>query len=197
MASETFSLSALFNEIHLLSAELKKLSASRHEEQNVLLGARSLLQTLADDGPQTVPGIAEVRNTSRQNIQIMANRLEELGCIEFIPNPRHKRSELLRLTDKGHALLAASSEHETGLLNRVSTGLPEVEIQAALAFLNRLRSLLGEDNSTAARDSEPAFNSSDKRPSSQPQSPARISTARPARHSEPSPVDESLPVNLL
>jgi len=210
MATSQFpSLLALFNEIHFLSTELKRLSACHQEQQKVLLGARSLLQTIAEDGPQTVPSIAEVRNTSRQNIQIIANRLAELGCIEFIQNPRHKRSELLLLTEKGQAVLAASSEHETGILSRLSNRLPEAETQAALTFLSRLRSLMAEDADSRPKPSRVPKTAEDaeqrRKPGSveasqvQNRSLSRESRSRtPADPApQPPPDDESLPVNLL
>jgi len=120
MASDPNTLAELIDEIHWLSAELKRRTALRSEQQQVLLASKGLLNTLAEQGPRTVPAIAEARNTSRQNIQIIANRLAELGCIEFVPNPHHKKSDLVRLTLSGTALLKSSTRQETAVLHGIA-----------------------------------------------------------------------------
>jgi len=121
-----------------------------------------------------------------------------------------KRSELLRLTEKGQAVLAASSEHETGILSRLSNRLPEAETQAALTFLSRLRSLMAEDADSRPKPSrvpKTAEDAEQRRQAWFSWKPAKSRTevyrvesrsrtpADPAP--QPPPDDESLPVNLL
>jgi DNA-binding MarR family transcriptional regulator len=64
-------------------------------------GTWGFLRTLAVEGPRTVPQIARSRPVTRQLIQRIANELAAQGLVEFIDNPAHKRSKLLRLTTKG------------------------------------------------------------------------------------------------
>jgi len=64
-------------------------------------GNWGLLQSLIANGPTTVPELARMRPVSRQHIQTMANEMAEEGLIEFRENPRHKRSKLVAITDKG------------------------------------------------------------------------------------------------
>src|SRR6266404_8431927 len=45
-----------------------------------------ILQVLERSGNQSVPQIASTRNTSRQNIQIVVNRLKREGCVELRQN---------------------------------------------------------------------------------------------------------------
>ena len=197
MALALINISALFNEIHLLSAQLKKPSASHQQNQKLLLATKSLLQTLHEGGPQTVPSIALARNSSRQNIQIIANRLQALGCIEFIPNPNHKKSDLLRLTPKGESLLASSMQHETDLLNSLASQLPEHDLHASLELLRELRYLLDP----AHRPASSAASSSQGSAGGQSRRAAKNSREmRPDRQRptpQITPEDESLPVNLL
>src|SRR5436305_6357275 len=138
MASTTAPLLELFNEVHRFSSDLKKLSASTHGDGMVLIATQSLMQMLAEHGPQTVPSIAQARHNSRQNTQVMADRLAHLGWIEFIPNPKHKRSDLVQLTQKGLVQLKTSAEVERRILERLATNIPEQAIRKALDLLGPL-----------------------------------------------------------
>src|SRR5215510_344085 len=66
-------------------------------------GAFGFLRSLAVLGPLTVPQIAEMRPTSRQRMQRLADELAADGLVRFIDNPRHRRSKLVELTAKGEA----------------------------------------------------------------------------------------------
>src|SRR3954469_21740470 len=148
MPSDSTSMVALIEEIHWLSAELKNRTALRSEEQRVLLASKGLLHTLAEQGARTVPAIAEARNTSRQNIQIIANRLAQVGCVEFVPNPNHKKSELLQLTQIGAALLKSSTKQENAVLGGIAAQLGSVQLEDALQGLKALRTVLAEAEKT-------------------------------------------------
>src|ERR687887_550554 len=65
--------------------------------------AFGFMRSLALLGPLTVPQIARMRPTSRQRMQRLADELAAEGLAEFIDNPRHRRSKLVRLTGKGDA----------------------------------------------------------------------------------------------
>src|ERR1051325_1333126 len=56
-------------------------------------GAFGFMRSLALLGPLTVPQIAEMRPTSRQRMQRLADELAEEGLVRFIDNPRHRRSK--------------------------------------------------------------------------------------------------------
>lgn len=66
-------------------------------------GAFGFMRSLALLGPLTVPQIAEMRPTSRQRMQRLADELAADGLVRFVDNPRHRRSKLVRLTAKGEA----------------------------------------------------------------------------------------------
>src|SRR5215213_6143179 len=66
-------------------------------------GAFGFMRSLALLGPLTVPQIAQMRPTSRQRMQRLADELAAEGLVAFIDNPRHRRSKLVRLTLKGEA----------------------------------------------------------------------------------------------
>ena len=81
-------------------------------------GAFGFMRSLALLGPLTVPQIAEMRPTSRQRMQRLADELAAEGLVKFIDNPRHRRSKLVRLTPKGEARYR---EFNTRLLSIAAT----------------------------------------------------------------------------
>jgi DNA-binding MarR family transcriptional regulator len=64
-------------------------------------GEWGVLRLLVKEGPQTVPEMARSRPVSRQHIQSLCNTLETQGLVEFVDNPKHKKSKLVRATKKG------------------------------------------------------------------------------------------------
>lgn len=66
-------------------------------------GAFGFARSLVLLGPLTVPQIAEMRPTSRQRMQRLADELAAEGLVEFFDNPKHRRSKLVRLTPEGEA----------------------------------------------------------------------------------------------
>src|SRR5882672_5146190 len=95
-------LEALLVEVNGLANRLK----SPDPISTLPTASRAALQLLQRCGPQTVPQIARARFSSRQNIQILINRLQQGGLVEFVTNPDHKRSALVRLTNHGQAAIA-------------------------------------------------------------------------------------------
>src|SRR5205807_7260042 len=70
-------LNELLFEVNALAHQLRKTDFRLQQGQGLLAPARAVLQVLADEGAQTVPGIAARQNASRQNVQIIANRFAE------------------------------------------------------------------------------------------------------------------------
>src|SRR5512134_305009 len=66
-------------------------------------GAFGFIRSLALLGPLTVPQIAQMRPTSRQRMQRLADELAAEGLVTFVENPKHRRSKLVQLTRKGDA----------------------------------------------------------------------------------------------
>jgi DNA-binding MarR family transcriptional regulator len=133
---------ALFAEVSSLAIRLKVAPVAAPGEDTFASGGLSVLHVLAEHGPQTVPQIARLRGTSRQNIQILVNRLETDGCVELSSNPAHKRSGLVQLTGPGRDLFGRAAEQEdrflAGLAGRVSAG----EVASATSLLHQFRLML-------------------------------------------------------
>src|SRR6184192_2634450 len=109
-------LGALFREVNALAIRLKGTGVSDGREDALAAGDLSVLRVLDGHGPQTVPQIARFRETSRQNIQILVNKLEAEGFIELSRNPAHKRSGLVGITEAGRNEYAKAADQETKLL---------------------------------------------------------------------------------
>jgi len=101
-------------------------------------GAFGFLRSLALMGPLTVPQIAQMRPTSRQRMQRLADDLAAEGLVEFVDNPGHRRSKLVRLTRKGEARYRESSARFLAIASSMGAALAETEIRKSTEILRRL-----------------------------------------------------------
>jgi DNA-binding MarR family transcriptional regulator len=137
-------LERLFVEVTGLANQLKKTSAALHRSDNLPACGQRLLQILKARGPQSVPGMARLSLTSRQNVQIAANRLKTEGWIKFQPNPAHKRSVLVCLTEQGQGILSAVSSREETLWKTLLANFSAAAVESLITSLRRLRQALSE-----------------------------------------------------
>lgn len=101
-------------------------------------GAFGFMRSLALLGPLTVPQIAQMRPTSRQRMQRLADELEAEGLVEFIDNPRHRRSKLVRLTRKGDARYRELEARFLAIASTMGGGLSEGNIRRATEIVRQL-----------------------------------------------------------
>ena len=183
----------LLADVNALANRLKSATRAVHAGNNLPVGAKTIFQTLAQVGLQTVPQLARRGSFSRQNIQVLVNRLEAGGWVEFVANPAHKRSDLIRLTDQGERLLATATKREASFLAGLLNHTTEAEVLSAGKLLTRLRQLLG--------GSEPMRLVHLPKPTSKRARPKRripkaiIQPPKPAP--EPELVESEFPINLL
>jgi DNA-binding MarR family transcriptional regulator len=131
-------LEALLVEVNGLANRLKSSAPG----STLPTASRAALQLLQRYGPQTVPQIARARFSSRQNIQILVNRLQQEDLVELFTNPDHKRSALVRLTPRGQAIITRASQDSAELNTRLLPSFSPSELSSATDVLSRLRSLL-------------------------------------------------------
>ncbi|GAA2205592.1 hypothetical protein GCM10009850_010500 [Nonomuraea monospora] len=88
----------------------------------------------------------------------MTNDAAERGLVGFAPDPAHKRSSLIRLTEAGERAIGAGIERERTVLRQIGGGierertvlrqiggdLTEAEIDACLRVLSGLPHLLDD-----------------------------------------------------
>jgi DNA-binding MarR family transcriptional regulator len=128
---------ALLSEIRSLAIRLRQGVAPRPD--GLPPGGQQVLEILLLRGEQTVPQIARLRGTSRQNIQILVNRLQTDGCVDLISNPAHKRSCLVRVTEKGSQMMSAARRTNDSSLAVLSSLVPVADVLSTTATLRRIR----------------------------------------------------------
>src|SRR5262245_49645057 len=101
-------------------------------------GAFGFLRSLALLGPLTVPQIAQMRPTSRQRMQRLADELAAKGIVEFIDNPKHRRSKLVRLTPKGDARYRELNARFLSIASTMGVTLSEVDIRKTIEIVRLL-----------------------------------------------------------
>jgi DNA-binding MarR family transcriptional regulator len=103
-------------------------------------GAFGFMRSLALLGPLTVPQIAQMRPTSRQRMQRLADELAAEGLVEFIDNPKHRRSKLVRLTPKGDARYREMNARLLSIASTMGGALSEADIRKTLEIVRQLSS---------------------------------------------------------
>ncbi len=101
-------------------------------------GAFGFMRSVALLGPLTVPQIAHMRPTSRQRMQRLANELAAEGLVEFIRNPNHRRSKLVRLTAKGDARYRELDTRLVSIASTLVVDLSERDICRTIEIVRHL-----------------------------------------------------------
>ncbi|WP_432676296.1 MarR family winged helix-turn-helix transcriptional regulator [Nioella aestuarii] len=110
---------------------------------------RAVLEILHRHGDLSVPEIAAKLEINRQYVQLMVNDTLASGLTRQRPNPRHKRSRLLSLTEDARNLIENVMSAEMALMATISAEFSEEEIATALrvvrAVTDRLKAQQGGD----------------------------------------------------
>lgn len=104
----------------------------------------STLRIVLRDGPLRVSALAERLGVSQPGMTQLVDRLVAEGSAERIPDPTDRRATLVRITERGRALLRQRHEHRVETLDRLVARLDAVDrrrIDAALPALERLTHL--------------------------------------------------------
>jgi DNA-binding MarR family transcriptional regulator len=101
-------------------------------------GAFGFMRSLAQLGPLTVPQIAEMRPTSRQRMQRLADELAAEGLVEFANNPRHRRSKLVQLTPQGERRYGEMSTQLLSIASTMGATLGEADIRRTIEIVRQL-----------------------------------------------------------
>ena len=109
---------------------------------------RAVLEILQRHGEQTVPEIAARLEIKRQYVQLMVNETLSGGFVEQHPNPRHSRSPLISLTDRGRELIEGIVAKELTVMQTIGADLDAEDVEIALkvvrAVTGKLKSLAGD-----------------------------------------------------
>jgi DNA-binding MarR family transcriptional regulator len=101
-------------------------------------GAFGFMRSLVLHGPLTVPQIAQMRPTSRQRMQRLADELAAEGLVKFIDNPKHRRSKLVQLTRKGDAHYRELNARFLVIASTMGVALSEADIRRTTEIVRQL-----------------------------------------------------------
>ena len=101
-------------------------------------GAFGFMRSLSHLGPLTVPQIAQMRPTSRQRMQRLADELAAEGLVKFIDNPKHRRSKLVQLTAKGETRYRELNARLLVIASTMGAALSEAEIRKTIEVVRQL-----------------------------------------------------------
>lgn len=99
---------------------------------------RAMLEILAKKGSLSVPEIADHLHIQRQYVQLMINETLAAGLTEKRPNPRHKRSMRIALTESGNATIRNVTAKEMALMQQLSDSFDPAAIDTTLDVTKRL-----------------------------------------------------------
>lgn len=142
MPTKAEELSTLIKNVRGCFQELKALGDKLHDDLGVTAAMRAVMEFLTEHGENTVPGIARVKNVSRQHIQLLVDALNEKGLVELHQNPAHKRSPLIALTTMGAETYSTMQKRERDVLKQFADNLSADEITSANKCLEKLNTIV-------------------------------------------------------
>ena len=105
---------------------------------------------VAAERPQPVAWLARDLGANRQNVQRIVNDLQKEGLVTFETNPRHRRAQLVVLTDKGRQIYDAAGRLQVPWINGLSDGLLIKDLEIAHNVIAALRRRLDGDDEPEA-----------------------------------------------
>lgn len=99
---------------------------------------RAVMEFLYPQEQLSVPEIASRYQVSRQHVQVTVNTLRDKGLLESRPNPRHKRSVLMELSEKGGELFAEILAKDKETVEQLFSTVPPVDRKTTRRTLETL-----------------------------------------------------------
>ncbi len=121
--------------VHQYSARAVEQSLADRE---LTMAMRAVVEQLHERGPQPVPGIARSLWLSRQAVQRLVDQARAAGYVEQRPNPAHRRSPLIALTDHGRQTFDQLHAEELERLEGLAAEVDPDDIEACLRVLAHL-----------------------------------------------------------
>jgi DNA-binding MarR family transcriptional regulator len=99
--------------------------------------------------PLTVPQIARHMGLTRQSVHATVKRLMADGLVELEPNVDHRRSQLVRLTERGESRYAAIDDLQIAWVNRLARRIGISDLETTRRVLDELCTRLSTPATTA------------------------------------------------
>ena len=139
--ARALALDATFLEVLAVARSLR----SKQEGQSGEAATRILLH-LERGGEQSVPQIARAHGVTRQYVQTLVNELRARELVLTTPNPAHKRSPLVGLTDSGKWAAQVVLETQRVFLSHLDEEVSEARLRSAASVLRRIVRALRQAN---------------------------------------------------
>ena len=120
-----------------LSFLVTGLLERRAAEHDLSLPATRLLGVLRDREP-TMNELARLLDLDKSSVTGLVDRAERRGLVTRLSSPADRRSVLVRLTDEGQSLVAATAEQFTADISALLAGLPARDGAALARLVSRL-----------------------------------------------------------
>ena len=101
------------------------------------------LQQIIDE-PRTVAAISVRQGTTRQSVQRVADLLVADGLAAYADNPRHRRAQLLTLTDQGREALRLMHGKHQDWVRRAAAHLSGADLPELTRQLTALKAAIEE-----------------------------------------------------
>jgi len=92
------------------------------------------------DEPRTIPEIGRQMGLTRQAVQRVADRLVERGLAEYVPNPNHRRANLLACTEAGYWAIRRIALAQHPWANTIGAKIGAKNLRHALTTMQRVLS---------------------------------------------------------
>jgi len=190
-------LEQLMEEVMVFASTVRHLVKVTPATKGLSLPAHSVLRLLREQPGLTVPQVSRQRGTSRQNSQVLVDRLADAGLAEYFVNPDHERSERLQLTPAGIRALSTANQQQAARLAELVPHVTEEELRSCSEVLGRIRVRLG-----GRKQVRPQLIRRVRKGRTELQTSASVSIdPSPVESTEEAPVEasspEALPFNLL
>jgi len=115
------------------------------ESLDISAAERAVMEFLYPNHRLSVPQIAHEYHVTRQHVQATVNSLKQRGLVGMQTNPRHARSPLVALSDKGHALFAEIAIKDEIAIKEMFRDVSDSKCSRTRKTLARLLTNLTED----------------------------------------------------
>lgn len=123
----------------------------RHLEQRILAGlaasghpitlAQARFAQRIDDAGSRLTQLAESAQVTKQTAQFLVDQLESAGYVERAPDPADARAKLVRITPRGHDVIATATAIQSAIEQEWRDHLGPTAYDDLFASLSRLREI--------------------------------------------------------
>lgn len=123
----------------------------RHLEQEILAHvveagypitlAQARVAQRIDEGGSRLTTLAEAAQVTKQTAQFLVDQLEDAGYVERVPDPSDARAKLVRVTRRGHAVIAVATQRQREIETQWHEHLGGDAYDRLVETLGRLREI--------------------------------------------------------